>query len=217
MASSDGELEDGEVHEDRAADLEVRFADALTANALFISQCHSAFEFHLQESGEASGCEGPGEREQLSGAFQTGQLHKIAPSIIATEKDDHDGLPASLQSPPRHRGDLVLGKRTRPPAPDVSRSRPKPVAHISVPQPQKVDRETEELLSVLKELTRSSTFQDVMRSLDTVSKDLKQAIKKLDKVFRRVRVGRHTRGTCVGAACPLTPPPAPRPPTHPHL
>ncbi len=35
MASSDGELEDGEVHEDRAADLEVRFADALTASASY--------------------------------------------------------------------------------------------------------------------------------------------------------------------------------------
>ncbi len=106
----------------------------------------------------------------------------------------------------------MLGKRTRPPAPDVSRSRPKPVAHVSVPQPQKVDRETEELLTVLKELTRSSTFQDVMRSLDTVSKDLKQAIKKLDKVFRRVRVSCNIAWDLLRGRClPLPPTPAPSP------
>ncbi|KXZ47958.1 hypothetical protein GPECTOR_31g320 [Gonium pectorale] len=51
----------------------------------------------------------------------------------------------------------------------------------------KEDREAEELMALLRDLTRGSTFQDVMRSLETVSRDLKQAIKKLDKLFRRVK------------------------------
>lgn len=67
------------------------------------------------------------------------------------------------------------------------------------------DREAEELVALLRDLTRSISFQDVMRSLESVSRDLKQSIKKLDKLFRRVKVGGwgHTGGAemCVIFAC----------------
>lgn len=49
-------------------------------------------------------------------------------------------------------------------------------------------REREELLSLLRELTRYVSVQDAMRSLDTVCQDLKKAIKKLDKLLRLTRV-----------------------------
>ncbi|GIL61218.1 hypothetical protein Vafri_15619 [Volvox africanus] len=49
------------------------------------------------------------------------------------------------------------------------------------------DREVEELIGLLRELTRGCSFQEVMRSLESVCRDLKQAIKKLDKLFRRIK------------------------------
>ncbi len=42
---------------------------------------------------------------------------------------------------------------------------------------------------MLRELTRYVSVQDAMRSLDTVCVDLKKAIKKLDKLLRKVKVG----------------------------
>ncbi|GIL79217.1 hypothetical protein Vretifemale_8599, partial [Volvox reticuliferus] len=49
------------------------------------------------------------------------------------------------------------------------------------------DREVDELIGLLRELTRGCSFQEVMRSLESVCRDLKQAIKKLDKLFRRIK------------------------------
>jgi SMC interacting uncharacterized protein involved in chromosome segregation len=52
----------------------------------------------------------------------------------------------------------------------------------------KLEREQEELNSKLRELTRYVSVQDAMRSLDTVCQDLKKAIKKLEKLFKMIRV-----------------------------
>lgn len=52
----------------------------------------------------------------------------------------------------------------------------------------KEEREKEELHSLLRELTNYITVSDVLRSCDTVCQDLKKAIKKLDKLFRKVKV-----------------------------
>ncbi|GLI65748.1 hypothetical protein VaNZ11_009348 [Volvox africanus] len=49
------------------------------------------------------------------------------------------------------------------------------------------DREVDELIGLLRDLTRGCSFQEVMRSLESVCRDLKQAIKKLDKLFRRIK------------------------------
>lgn len=50
------------------------------------------------------------------------------------------------------------------------------------------ESEREELHSLLRELTNYISVSDAMRSLDTVCQDLKRAIKKLDKLFRKVKV-----------------------------
>ena len=50
------------------------------------------------------------------------------------------------------------------------------------------ERDKEELTSSLRELTRYVQVADAMRSLDTVCKDLKSAIKKLEKLFSKLKV-----------------------------
>lgn len=58
-------------------------------------------------------------------------------------------------------------------------------------------REREELASAIRVHTRSLSVQDAMKNLEAVCKDLKLAIKKLDKLARLVRV----RCKSVHAAC----------------
>lgn len=57
--------------------------------------------------------------------------------------------------------------------------------------PSREEREKEQLSSSLRDLTRYTSVQDAMKALDTICKDLKSAIKKLDKLVRLVRVSQH--------------------------
>jgi hypothetical protein len=57
-------------------------------------------------------------------------------------------------------------------------------------QAAKEEREKESLGELLAELTRFVSVQDAMRSLDTVSVDLKKAIKKLSKLLGKCKVRR---------------------------
>ncbi|GFH23565.1 uncharacterized protein HaLaN_21193, partial [Haematococcus lacustris] len=92
----------------------------------------------------------------------------------------HPGYPASQSRDPVFGPRVVVSPRGAPP---TGRAGDRTVNEV--PQQAKEEREREELSSMLRELTRYVSVQDAMRSLDTVCHDLKKAIKKLDKLFRK--------------------------------
>ncbi|PNW81511.1 hypothetical protein CHLRE_06g249650v5 [Chlamydomonas reinhardtii] len=158
LLSEDGELEDGEVQTEGAAEAE--------------------------ESGEASGCEGEAEEAEngsAAGQDPVGAALKPHGSLPPPPHLQPSGLSLAPSRSGRLQDSLVSGSGTgTSPAPGKE-------AAGAGAAGGKDDREVEELQTLLRDLTRNSSFQDVMRSLETVGRDLKQAIKKLDKLFRRVK------------------------------
>ncbi|KAG2429218.1 hypothetical protein HXX76_010988 [Chlamydomonas incerta] len=159
LLSEDGELEDGEVQTEGAAEAE--------------------------ESGEASGCEGEAdevENGSAAGQDTAGAAPKSHGSLPPPPHLQPSGLPLAPSRSGRLQDSHVSGSGTgTSPAPGAKETAGAGAAG------GKDDREVEELQTLLRDLTRNSSFQDVMRSLETVCRDLKQAIKKLDKLFRRVK------------------------------
>ena len=157
----------------------------------------------LQESGEASGCENGGSEPAAKTMSLPPPSAALAPLSPKPRARAESAAAAAAAAPPPPAPPPVPGSVAPPPG--TVKVRTVPVAHGRGPHPApphpvrpgirgrgpelgKEEREIEELMSALRELTRFSSFQDVMRSLDTVCKDLKNAIKKLEKLFRKVKV-----------------------------
>lgn len=63
-----------------------------------------------------------------------------------------------------------------------------PAAVEGTQEQKREDAERQNLAASLRQLVKQTSFSDVMKSLETVCKDLKQAIKKLEKLLRQPKV-----------------------------
>lgn len=136
-----------------------------------------------QESGEASGLDdaAPG----ISSAVARRPSSLSRHSSIATPRQ-----PLDARAPSRDLDGKTVAEQHENSARDGQHGKG------AEQPPLREEREKEQLSSSLRDLTRYTSVQDAMKALDTICKDLKSAIKKLDKLVRLVRVSQHRSAGC---------------------